>query len=978
VQPAPLEPLLRRPRLAPHAARIDAALRRSADPAGASRRACDVLEAAAAADEARLEDALVHHADTIGSILGALCSSAPFFVAVLVRHPDWLAALAADDLAGVRGEGEFRTRLDTALGRGSGDPADTLRRFKYFELARITVRELSPDLVPLDRVGDTLAELSHLADTLLRAALHEAGARVEREHGWSLPWDPTAPRGHLPGLAVLGLGKLGAEELNYSSDVDLVYVFQDLPALVRSDRTSSVEYFSRLCQEFGRVVSAVTPEGFLYRVDLDLRPEGTRGPVVISSEALMTYHESWAATWERAAYMKARPVAGDLSLGWRIIRDLAPMLYRSSMDYESVVAITQLKESVERVRTRRRDAFDLKAGRGGIRDIESVAQALQLLHGGRIPQIRGRGTEATLVSLSQVGLLPSGQAASLLAAYRFLRRTENLVQMVDERQVYRLPRDDGELSRLARSMGFRGDDPTTDFRAALAEHRRHTQGIVARLFQEGGRERIMALFERRALHVLRDPVTARVVAELADRFAREVDGSPNAQRALNNLDRFIEGVGSRRFYYQLLHDRPELVARLVRLFAASEYLSGYFATHPRLIEPIFRDPAVLLHDRAALERGFSTLRDELLAGEREDDAEVELEALRLAHHRELLNIGLLDLDGKISRAAADLALTDLAEVCVERALSVARHHSTRPTAEPAVTADVRFLVVGMGKLASRELTYGSDLDVIFLYDADDDEILLDAQPGVLRLAQKLIWALRTRTADGFCYDIDARLRPSGNQGMLVTTLRAFGRYHESSAQAWERQALLRARAVAGSERLAVAFETLRRQIIRKPLPPDLGAELHRIRLRTEAELGRETGQRRNFKTGRGGMHDVETVVQYLQLRNAAAHEELLDPAPIAEQLERLQRAGLLEDGAARVLADGWAFLQQLSVRLRIVENRSISDLDEERGDLESVARGLGYAAQQRPGGACRALLDDYRRHTEAIRAVYGTVLGIRG
>jgi len=289
-----------------------------------------------------------------------------------------------------------------------------------------------------------------------------------------------------------------------------------------------------------------------------------------------------------------------------------------------------------------------------------------------------------------------------------------------------------------------------------------------------------------------------------------------------------------------------------------------------------------------------------------------------------------------------------------------------------------FLVVGMGKLASRELTYGSDLDVIFLYDVAgaDDAALLAAQEYYVKLAQKLIWALQTHTNEGLCYQIDARLRPSGHQGMLVSSLASFAQYHAGGAQVWERQALLRARPIAATGRLADAFVAQRLAILGRPLPADVGAEIHRIRLRMETELAQETIRRRDFKTGRGGMLDVESVVQLLQLRHGAAHPELFAVAPMAAQIAALARLVLLAPHDAAVLQRGWEFLHRLSSRLRIVENRSISDLDEERGDLESLARRLGYTSPQRPGGARRALLEDYHRHTADIRTVYERVLGV--
>jgi glutamate-ammonia-ligase adenylyltransferase len=283
----------------------------------------------------------------------------------------------------------------------------------------------------------------------------------------------------------------------------------------------------------------------------------------------------------------------------------------------------------------------------------------------------------------------------------------------------------------------------------------------------------------------------------------------------------------------------------------------------------------------------------------------------------------------------------------------------------------------MGKLGSRELSYGSDLDVIFLFDLEDadEHRIIEAQASFVRLAQKLGWALQTPTAEGVCYEVDARLRPSGHQGLLVTSLGSFERYHAEHAEVWERQALLRSRPVAGSERLAEAFSALRGTILRSPLPEEPTAEMHRIRQRMETELAKEVRGRWDLKTGRGGLLDVETVVQLRQLQQGGHHPELIEPVPIATQLERIGRLGLLPAEQVAVLQNGWDFLKRLSSRLRIVENRSISDLSEERSDLESVGRTLGYAPSARTGSVRPPLLDDYRRHTEAIRRVYRDVLG---
>ncbi|MDX2170037.1 MAG: hypothetical protein SF182_23405 [Deltaproteobacteria bacterium] len=940
----------------------------AADPHRAAALAPELLAAA---------DPAPHDAELATRLAVALAGAAPFLVPHLARHPDWLARLSTDDLRAPREGAAYVARLAEALREvADADAADALRAFKYYELARITVRDLwsAPD----DHAATAalLGELSHLADALLDAALRRALARVALQVGPPF-WTGVEGNAVSPRFTVLGLGKLGGEELNYSSDVDLIYVRESLAAEDGPGGLSPDEYYGRVVKELARLATTTTGAGFLYRIDLDLRPEGQSGPLVVPAEMLTHYYDAWAATWEKSAFMKARPVAGDRAFGWQVIRGLDPILYRSSMDFASVAAIRAMKERVEQESERAGGTFNVKVGRGGIRDIEFVAQALQLLHGGRIPQVRTRSTQQALTALAEVGVLPRDEALALLDAYAFLRRTENRLQMEAERQTHRLPADDAGLARLGRALGLGADaDPAAAFRAALDAHRVRVEAAFGALFADDDVQRLLDLFQRQVPQLLAQPATRSQIELLAAAFARALGAVPDTERALNNLDRFIAGVGARTFYYGLLLDRPELVERLTAVFAASEYLSGILAAHPRLIEPIFSDPNVLVLAPDALRAVLAELRADVAAERGNDDTESALDALRLLHHRELVNIGLLDLTGKITLDDAETGLTDLAEVCLDAALELARVELARRGPAPAAAAHGEFLVVGMGKLASRELTYGSDLDVIFLYDVRDadDQALLEAQEHYARLAQKLIWALQTRTRCGACYQIDARLRPSGNQGLLVTSLASFARYHAGSAQTWERQALLRARPVTGGARLGEAFDTLRRGILLRPLPPTAAEEIHRVRQRMEVELAGEGPGRRDFKLGRGGLLDVESVVQYLQLLHGAAHPELLQVDRLTTQLGRLQQCALLAADDAAPLRAGWDFLQRLSSRLRVIENRSISDLDEERGDLDALAHRLGYSSPQRAGGARRALLEDYRRHTAAIRAVYERIL----
>jgi len=953
------------------------------EPERSAARAERVIAAAEERDAERLARLRGARPRELARVLRACCATAPFLTATLVREPGLSFALVEDDLALPRTLEQLGERLDAQLATAPASGLGAvLRRFKYAELARISVREASPELVPEERIQETLGELSALAETILSRAFARVAAEFTAEVGpprWRTPTGAV----HAPRFVVLGLGKLGGEELNYSSDVDLIYVYESPPPeaepLADGPRDlAPADYYAQLARRFGKLMAERGPEGFLYRVDLELRPEGAMSPLVPSSDRLLLYYDGYAATWERAAFMKARPVAGDLAFGWSLARQIDPMIYQGEIDIEGVDSIREMKTRIEREHANAE--LDIKLGAGGIRDVEFVAQALQLIHGARVPQVRGRSAPGALLALADAKRIPEEMRDELLAAYRFLRRVENRLQMEDERQTHALPASGPARERLARTL-FSGGDALARFDARLETVRAAVRGRFDALVQRpSGGAQLLDHMRQQAPRLFAAPRMAEQLTALADRVAAEIAASPDPARATNNWLRFVEGVGGRSFYFGLLLDRPELVSRIVSLFALSRFLSDVVARVPVLIEPIFSDPTRFLATRAELEHDLAALRAERARGAVADE-EAALAALRLFQQRELVNIGLLDLSEKIAQGEVEAALTDVAEVCLTSALEIARAQLARAArgAHEAITRG-EFLIVGMGKLGSRELGYGSDLDVIFLYDlpgAAADDVALAQEPFV-RLAQKFSWALQTRTGEGICYEVDAQLRPSGNQGVLVTSLAGFERHHETQAQLWERQALLRARAVAGSAPLAARFEALRLRLLARPLPAGAAAEVDRVRRRVESELAHESAQRRNLKLGRGGLFDVETIVQLLALQHGAAHPELFEVATTATSIERCAARDLLTPEQAKALRGGWMFLQRLASRLRIVENRSISDLAADRADLDSVARSLGYAPSQRSGTSRVPLLDEYGRHTDAIRRVYGEIVRSAG
>lgn len=479
--------------------------------------------------------------------------------------------------------------------------------------------------------------------------------------------------------------------------------------------------------------------------------------------------------------------------------------------------------------------------------------------------------------------------------------------------------------------------------------------------RDANAKRILALLQEYAAGVPQRLARRPRLWELAERLADAVEGSPDPGHARVHLERFLEAGGSACL--RLLLDRAELAAPIATLFGSSDWLSTVLVARPALLEPLLRDPAPRGLSRAALVAEMAApVRDPELPQPR--PAARLFADLRLAQQRELVAVALGDVSGTLAPADVEAALTTLAEACVEAALGFVL---------PPGSPELEFLVVAMGKLGSRELGYGSDLDLLFLHDAPAvraDPAL--AQERAERLAQRLIAALETRTAEGFCYAIDTRLRPCGEQGPLVPSLAAFEHHHATLAQAWERQALLRARPLVGSERVARRFEELRRAILARPLPR-LAAELDRVRRRMERELAHERPGRRDFKTGRGGLLDLEFAVELLQLRHGAAHPELRQAAPLEVQLDRLAALGLLSRADARCLLAGLGFLRRVSLRLRLVANRSVSSFDEARHPLEVLARALGYADVRDPGSAGERLLCDYERHAGAIRRVYRSV-----
>jgi glutamate-ammonia-ligase adenylyltransferase len=928
-----------------------------------------------------------------------LAGASRMIPALLARDPCLLRRAARSPFL-LRARGEEHLRALLARAARSLDPDDVagldrlLRRVRAREVVRIALRDLRRA-----RVKEVTGELSALATACIDAAVRFHDRRLRARHG-----PPAGLEGREPGagFCALAMGKLGARELNFSSDVDLVYVYGHDGETAGARPVTHFAYYAKLAEHVTESIARPTEDGFVFRVDLNLRPDGQNGPIVNSVRAAELYYQSFGRSWERNALVKARPAAGDLAVGEELLAQLDPFVWRRSLDLAVVEEIQAMKARID-ARAGAEGKEDLKLGEGGIREAEFFVSALLLLHGGRdeTRNLRERAVLPALDRLLFAGVVVEKDRDELADAYLFLRRAEHRVQMVDGAQTHRLP-PPGARRGLARSMGYATEE---ELEAALAAHR----GRVARLFDDllgkgtgavpldpelslladaqvererraeialrrgiVDADRVLAALDamarrRTPFSPLGDPAAA--VALLADAL-----GTPDPDQAISHLADFAAALKEPGPYFKVLAEHRRIARLLLSLFGTSDFLSKRFVRHPELIDLLLRQ------DVPQLEKGKEALRRE--AEERlaridpalpvDDLLERRLGELRRYKDEEVLRVAIHDIAGTIDLTSVSTQLTDLAEVCLERCLELAEHEArAKGIAPPA-----RLCVIGMGKLGGRELGYHSDLDLVFVYPGS----AAAGHERYPRLAQRLMSFLQMPLREGRLYQIDTRLRPSGNQGALVIGSEAFIRYHVGevggaggvTSHLWERQALLRARHVAGDGAL---FAELEEKAIlpavygRREEREVLAAEIRRMRERMEAELGREAARGYNPKTGHGGVVDVEFAAQFLQLAHGHDHPSIrTGTTPVA--LRRLRQAGLLREAEHAALAEGYEFLRRVELRLRIVHDFAIDHLPESGPALRQLARRLGYAGPE-PGAR---FLADYARVTAAVRQAFEEVV----
>jgi glutamate-ammonia-ligase adenylyltransferase len=860
---------------------------------------------------------------------------------------NWLIEEGALDRA--LGPGEMGRRLAAAV----ADQPDlagfmaVLRRHRLREMVRIAWRELAGWAA----VPETLAETSAFADAAIGAAVDYASRDLARTWG-----EPRSVDGEPQPLIVIGMGKLGGGELNFSSDIDLIFVFPEKGETSGGRSIDNEDFFTRLGRLVIRVLGERTAEGIVFRVDMRLRPFGDSGPLTASAVFLDNYLQTHGRDWERYAWIKARALTGREA--WKLIyaESVRPFVYRRYLDFGVFEALREMKALIEKEVARRDLAEHVKLGPGGIREIEFIVQAFQLIRGGQDRRIQTQSLLTVLPQLAGGKLLPARVAQELEAAYLFLRRIENRLQMLADAQTHTIPADPMTRERIAFAMEFE------DWQACAAELDLH-RARVTRAF----REVMFARHEAQATELpgvngvseawVRGAPAAQFAAALAARgftdglrcaeLLEEFRGSTAMRRldapgrarldvlvprllasiseiaaasqvdVLRRVLKVLEAIGNRSAYFALLNENAGVRRRLIGLATVGEFLAAQIASHPLLLDELLDESGDgLPPSRATLEREVAARLDHM----DDDEPERQVEVLRQFQRAAIFRVAMADLTGKIPLMRVSDYLTEIAEIIVEQAMRLGWQQMTAQFGVPRYQgADgsrriVNICAVGYGKLGGNELGYASDLDLVFLHDsgvehAETDAVKpVDNQVFFIRYAQRVMHLLTMHSAAGRLYEVDVRLRPSGKGGMLITRIGAFREYQQREAWTWEHQALLHARAVAGHPALRAAFEDVRVEILTNHVRRDtLRAEVRNMRERMRRELSRAKAGSGKFdiKQDAGGTADIEFLAQYWALLHAGTHPPVVMFADTIRQLESVASADLVPQLTVDVLTNAY-------------------------------------------------------------------------
>lgn len=939
----------------------------------------DALRQRAASEVARLLPALTVQQQ---AALARVASISEFFDKHLQRDPAMIADLFdSGDIESIYPSDRFRERVMPL----DFDGLDAgLRRLRSREMCRIVYR----DLTRIAELEETTRDLSDLADACIDKAL-DCHYRRNCEV-WGVPMGSDS--GTRQQMAVLALGKLGAQELNLSSDIDLVFMYNEQGKVHGQREMSNQEFFVRTSRAVIATLDAVQDGGFVFRVDMRLRPYGESGALILCRAAMEKYFVEQGRDWERYAFIKARACAGDVALGERFLEWLTPFVYRKHLDYGAIESLREMKRLINYEVGVKDLHDDLKLGHGGIREIEFIAQAYQIVWGGTRPQFRMRRLLGALSALSDEGMLPAEDAARLGLAYRFLRDSEHAIQAESDRQTQRLPQRELSRSRLANAMGF------VDFEGYMTALDGHRQAVTDcfETFISYNRAEKEVLLEGDLywVEIWRNPAAADAIqvlkasgfepaeivagrlAEFDERMKRggvqeigmsridelmpvvlrlaareEVPG-----RTLERLIRIIDSIARRSTYIAFLLENADALKRMVQLCAMSPWVAEQLEKFPILLYDLTdRVTEELVFERSGLAAEFQ----QLIANADPADLEVQMDSLRQFKNSAMLKVAIFELLGLLPVMKASDALTDIAEIALQRAFELAWNYLAERHGEPAdrqgASLGKSFAMVAYGKLGGIELGYGSDLDLVFLHDADihghtDGDKPVPNVVFYSRLAQRIIHILTSYTRFGVLYEIDLRLRPQGNKGPLVSTLSAYERYLDQEAWTWEHQALVRARYVAGNPALGERFRGIRQaQLGKRRDAGALLADVVNMRERMRRHLQRSGSRRQegdgaevlvsgfDLKHGAGAIVDIEFMVQYAVLAWSCDHPMLAKWTDKMRILDELKALSWLDSGEIAALQEAYlCYRSAVHYRWLGGELTSVERLNRYRADVVAI------------------------------------------
>ncbi|MDB5969464.1 MAG: glutamate-ammonia-ligase adenylyltransferase [Hydrocarboniphaga sp.] len=901
------------------------------------------------------------------------CAASRFLQRAVERHPSWLGD---GSLVAARHAGGMAAELAAALAdmQDESGVMRLLRTVREREMARIACR----DLCGLAELDETLGDLSELAEVCLRAALDFALTQLRQRYG-----EPRDAAGKRVQPVVLGMGKLGGRELNFSSDIDLIFC-HTAPGETDdcgsgSGALDNAEFFKRAAQSVTRLLSERTEHGFVFRVDLMLRPFGSAGPVSIAIDAAEDYYQEHGREWERYALIKARPVAGDIQAGLEFLRSLRPFVYRRYLDFNAIGSLRALKKLIADDVARRRQDDNVKLGTGGIRELEFIAQSFQLVRGGQEAPLRDTRLRPVLRWLGQTGYLSPETAQRLDQHYVFLRRLENAIQMYADEQTHSLPHNEEARQALCLALGFAG---WSELSLRFAEVRAQVHEEFRRIFAEPGDQQAEVGLAGWLVELWNEPegqplapdaagfgdAAAKVTKALRDlRDSRSVGSlSPASQQRLQQLLPLlieeaqrhadpalaavrtlavVQAIGGRSTYLTLLRESAVARDHLVRLCAASPWISQLLASNPGLLDTLLDTRALYAPpDREGIRQDLA----EVLSHIPVDEVEAGMDALRRFRLETTLRIAACDVAGSLPVVQVSDRLTWLAEAVLQAAFDRAYTELGKTYGEPLRLDDTRagLCALAYGKFGGIEMGYGSDLDLVFIHDCDAPE--RDTRGGersivgstfMVRWAQRVIHWLATLTPAGRAYEVDLELRPSGRSGLAVVSVEGFSEYQRREAWTWEHQALTRARPVAGSPAIGARLEALRRDVLCQPRDAEkLRADIRDMRARMRAKLERREPGCWDIKQGEGGLIDIEFITQYLLLREAPRAPALVEYSDNWRQLEALTVAGVITPGDRDALIQAYRVLRAWSHARGLQQQPVVAPEDAFSVERERVSR----------------------------------------